>query len=195
MIRESPASPICDNCGVMDPHIRLAEPGDAEIVALLGRITFIETFEHLFTSHQSDLTVYLDHTFAVAKIRNSLAQPDNRYSIALRDGLPIGYAKLKYPSPTPLLRGEEPAQLQKIYVLKEFLALGIGKALLATVLKDAANRGLETIWLDVLKQNTRAIRFYKRQRFTPLGDDTYTIGAQTFQFHLMALRGLAESNY
>jgi ribosomal protein S18 acetylase RimI-like enzyme len=59
---------------------------------------------------------------------------------------------------------------------------------------NAAQRGLKTVWLDVLKQNTRAIRFYERQGCTPLGDDTYTIGAQTFEFHLMALRGVGKSN-
>jgi ribosomal protein S18 acetylase RimI-like enzyme len=172
----------------MDLQIRIATPEDAEFVALLGRITFTETFGHLFSSHQHELGTYLDHTFAVAKIRNSLGEPDNRYWLALRDRLPIGYAKLKHPSPTALLPADDPAQLQKIYVLKEFLALGVGKLLLNTVLDHAAQRGFKAIWLDVLKQNNRAIRFYERHGFQPLGDDTYTIGAQAFQFHLMALR-------
>jgi diamine N-acetyltransferase len=172
----------------MDLKLRIANPEDAEIIALLGRITFHETFGHLFPNHPSDLVAYLDHTFAVEKIRNSLGQPDNRYWLAFRHGLPVAYAKLKHPSPTALLPGEDPAQLQKIYVLREFLALGIGKALLTGTLTHAAQRGLGTVWLDVLKQNTRAIRFYKHQGFRPLGDDTYTIGAQTFEFHLMALR-------
>ena len=34
----------------------------------------------------------------------------------------------------------------------------------------------------------------QRQGFLSLGDDTYTIGAQTFEFHLMALRRPPESN-
>ena len=178
----------------MNLHIRTATPDDAATVALLGRITFAETFGHLFLNHAADLRSYLDRTFAVAKIRNSLGEPDNRYWLSLLDGLPVGYAKLKYPSPTPLLPKEDPAQLQKIYVLREFLAQGIGKVLLSAMLTDAVRRGLNTLWLDVLKQNTRAIRFYEREDFVPLGDDTYTIGAQTFEFHLMALRGVAESN-
>jgi ribosomal protein S18 acetylase RimI-like enzyme len=178
----------------MNLKIQPATPGDAEMVALLGRITFSETFGHLFLNHTADLKTYLDHTFAVAKIRASLGEPDNRYWLSLLDGLPVGYAKLKYPSPTVLLPQEDPAQLQKIYVLRELLSQGIGKVLLSAVLDNAAQRGLKTVWLDVLKQNTRAIRFYEHQGFTPLGDDTYTIGAQTFQFHLMALRGVGKSN-
>jgi ribosomal protein S18 acetylase RimI-like enzyme len=194
MIREATDDAVCENCGVMDLQIRLAVPADAEIVALLGRITFTETFGHLFTEHAYELRVYLDHTFAVAKIRNSLGEPDNRYWLGHLNGLPIGYAKLKFPSPTHLLPGEEPAQLQKIYVLREFLGQSLGKILLQAVIRDAAQRRLGTLWLDVLKQNTRAIRFYEREGFVPLGDDTYTIGAQTFEFHLMALRGVTGSN-
>ena len=176
----------------MDLQTRIATRGDSEVIALLGRITFTETFGHLFLNHQTDLADYLDRTFAVAKIRNSLGEPDNRYWLAFRQDLPVAYAKLKHPSPTALLPGEDPAQLQKIYVLRDFLALGIGQALLAEVLDHAARRSLKTIWLDVLKQNTRAIRFYDRQGFLPLGDDTYTIGAQTFEFHLMAVRLASE---
>lgn len=184
-MQEARAGSPCENFSTMDLLIRVATPEDAEFIALLGRITFTETFGHLFANHTSDLGAYLDHTFAVSKIRKSLGDPDNHYWLSLRDGLPVGYAKLKHPSPTPLLTGEEPAQLQKIYVLQEFLALGIGRLLLNTVLDHAARSGFHTIWLDVLKQNTRAIRFYQRHGFQPLGDDTYTIGAQTFQFHLM----------
>lgn len=173
----------------MDLQIRPATREHAEIISLLGRITFAETFGHLFANHASDLRSYLDHTFAVGKIRNSLAEADNRYWVSLLDGLPVGYAKLKHPSPTFLLPGQKPAQLQKIYVLREFVAQGIGRALLAAVLQEVAARQLGTVWLDVLRQNTRAIGFYEKQGFVPIGDDTYTIGAQTFDFHLMALRG------
>jgi ribosomal protein S18 acetylase RimI-like enzyme len=178
----------------MDLQIRLAIPVDAEIVALLGRITFTETFGHLFAEHADDLRAYLDHTFAVAKIRNSLGEPANRYWLGYLNGLPIGYAKLKFPSLIHLLPNQEPAQLQKIYVLREFLSRSFGKRLLSAVLEDAAQRALDTLWLDVLKQNARAIRFYDREGFVPLGDDTYSIGAQTFEFHLMARRGVTGSN-
>ncbi|MGA3012202.1 MAG: GNAT family N-acetyltransferase [Terracidiphilus sp.] len=61
--------------------------------------------------------------------------------------------------------------------------------MLQAVLAHAASLRVPTIWLDVLKENDRAIRFYKQQGFTALGTDTYVIGAQTFDFHLMSLSG------
>jgi ribosomal protein S18 acetylase RimI-like enzyme len=172
----------------MELQIRRAEPADAEVIALLGRITFTETFGYLFVDHSGDLRAYLDRTFAVAKIRGSLLQPHNAYWLGLADGLPVSYAKLKFPSPTPLVPNQAAAQLQKIYILREFLGQGIGKPLLQVVLAHAAALQINIVWLDVLTQNARAIDFYARHGFTTLGNDTYTIGAQTFAFHLMVLR-------
>lgn len=177
-----------------DVQIRPAEPKDAEIVALLARITFTETFGYLFEEHRDDLRAYLDRTFAVDKIRRSLAEPVNRYWLGLVAGLPVSFAKLKFPSPIPLAQDGNVAQLQKIYVLREFVGRGVGKPLMEAVLSDAGSRDVDTVWLDVLKENTRAIRFYERRGFSLIGDDTYSIGAQTFAFHLMALKRVGTFN-
>lgn len=170
---------------VMTLRIRRANLADAEVVAMLGRITFSETFGHLFKQHAGDLRAYLDHTFGVTKIRSSLSDPDNRYWLGSLDGLPVSYAKLKYPSVTPPVDDPEPAQLQKIYVLRDFLGQGIGRPMLQAALDDAHARSIKRVWLDVLRQNERAINFYRREQFETIGEDRYTIGAQTFTFDLM----------
>jgi diamine N-acetyltransferase len=191
--------------GITTAEIRRADSDDAATIALLGRITFGETFGYLFHRHGQDLRAYLDHTFDAVKLGSSLRKPENAYWLALQRGLPIGYAKLKHPSPQPLPKLEacltaplelplapppgraaaDAAQLQKIYILREFLGDHIGRALLASVMQDAAARS-SLVWLEVLRENRRAIRFYERHGFAPSGEDTYTIGAQSFQFHLMA---------
>jgi diamine N-acetyltransferase len=162
-----------------------AEPSDVAAVALLGRITFAETFGHLFHRHRDDLRTYLDATFDVAKTERSLGKPENTYWLACRNELPIGYAKLKHPSAPPGKPGRDAAQLQKIYVLREFLGTGVGRALRAPML-HAATHLAPLIWLDVLSQNERAIGFYTTFGFAAIGDDTSTIGPQQFLFHLMA---------
>jgi hypothetical protein len=98
----------------MEPEIRRAIPGDAKVVALLGRITFRETFGHLFLDHRDELRAYLDATFDVGKIGRSVCKPENAYWLAFVAGLPVGYAKLKHPS-APTDQGDQNAvQLQKI---------------------------------------------------------------------------------
>ena len=169
----------------MATDIRRADDRDAATVALLGRITFIETFGHLFHDHACDLRAYLDATFDVAKIADSLCKPGNAYWLATVRGLPVGYAKLKHPSPPPGQHAQDAAQLQKIYVLREFLGARIGRDLLAPLMETAGALS-SLVWLDVLRENDRAIRFYERHGFAAIGDDTYTIGAQSFLFALMA---------
>lgn len=169
----------------MDTEIKRADEGDATTVALLGRLTFAETFGFLFQDHRCDLRVYLDATFDLAKIADSLRKSENLYWLAFERGLPVGYAKLKHPSPPPGQHATEAAQLQKIYVLHEFLGAGIGRDLLASSMAVAAARS-SLVWLDVLRENNRAVRFYERHGFGAIGGDTYTIGEQSFLFTLMA---------
>jgi ribosomal protein S18 acetylase RimI-like enzyme len=166
-------------------EIRRATPEDAVTVALLGRITFAESFRHLFRSHPHELRSYLDSTFGVGKIEISLQAPENVYWLAFRDLLPIGYAKLKHPSAPSDKAGENAAQLQKIYVLNEFLGERIGGALLRQVSPEAKRRAPK-LWLDVLHENERAIGFYRKHGFSITGEDTYRIGSQTFLFDLMS---------
>ncbi len=122
----------------MDIEIRRANAADAALLALLGRITFAETFGYLFRDHPGDLASYLDATFGVTKIERSLDKSQNAYWLAFHRRLPVGYAKLKHGSEIP---GQSTAtQLQKIYVLREFIGQRLGAALLGRVLPEAAVR-------------------------------------------------------
>lgn len=165
--------------------VQKADTIAAEIVALLGRLTFRETFEHLFEGREDELSAYLDQTFSVSKIRLSIAKLENHYWLALRDGLPIGYAKLKLPSQNPLVSDGSAAQLQKIYILSEFLSHRAGYALLRAVKAKAEEAKVETIWLTVLDSNQRAIRFYERNDWFDIGDATFSIGSQDFSFRVL----------
>ncbi len=165
--------------------IRNATPADAGVIALLGRITFTETFGHLFR-YSEDLDNYLKRTFSVDKIESSLKKAENVYWLAFANRLPVGYAKLKLDSPSLFLNESSICQLQKIYVLKDFLSLKIGLALQQELLRKAGDLEFSTIWLSVLKENERAIRFYHKNGFEKIGDHDFSIGREDFKFIAMA---------
>ncbi len=173
----------------MDPtpemQIRLATVEDSAIIALLGRVTFTESFGNLFRVH-SDLQEYYSKTFSVLKIKNSLQKKENIYWLAFADDLPVGYAKLKLNSPTLFLEDKETCQLQKIYVLKDFLSLRIGLALQTILLDHAKASNCGQIWLSVYKENERAIKFYLKNGFNKIGDHKFSIGREHFDFIAMA---------
>ena len=166
-------------------EIRTAKKGDASLIALLGRTTFAQAFGHLFEDPK-DLRGYLDTTFSVTKIENSINKANNVYWIAFVNRLPVGYAKLKLDSPSEFIAERDVSQLQKIYVLQDFSSMKIGRNLQDVLLQKARDTGSKHIWLSVYQGNSRAIAFYVKHGFNEVGEHQFVIGKQTFGFLAMA---------
>lgn len=161
--------------------IRKAIPTDAPCIALLARITFTETFNNHFNDPQ-DLQNYYNETFSVKKISNSIQNENNIFWIAFCDEIPVGYAKLKKHSKTTFINSNSVSQLQKIYVLKDFLSKKIGYKLQNEIFEETKLIKTKKLWLSVLKTNYRAINFYKKSDFTQIGTHTFDIGKAHFNF-------------
>jgi ribosomal protein S18 acetylase RimI-like enzyme len=129
---------------------------------LLGRITFAEAFGSFWAEHLPD---YLEKTFSVEKIRSSLSKENNVFFLAFADGLPVGYAKLKKYSPYEKLADKSPAQLQKIYLLPDFIGQRIGEKLQNALFDEVIANRIKTLWLAVWDENPPGIRFYERHGF------------------------------
>jgi len=163
----------------------MANNSDAGYIALLGRITFTETFGHFFDDKQ-DLLNYYESTFSIDKIENSMSKPNNAYWIAFVDRLAVGYAKLKMNSNSEFITEQNVCQLQKIYVLKDFLSMKIGFELQRLLLKKATEKGFSQIWLSVLNKNERAVNFYIKNGFMKIGNHDFQIGKESFDFTAMS---------
>ena len=142
-------------------EIREAKITDAEFIALLGRVTFTETFGHLFRN-QNELLDYYSKTFSVKKIKKSLTKSNTYYWIAFVNELPVGYSKLKLNSPSEFIDCKNASQLQKIYVLKDFLPMKIGLELQNILIDKAKNKQRTFIWLSVLYSNKELYIFILR---------------------------------
>ena len=164
--------------------IVLAQESDAEFIALLGRMTFTESFGHLFRD-KNDLLEYYERTFSVQKLRNSITKPKTVYWIAKANDLPVGYAKLKLDYESEFIRSESICQLQKIYVLKDLLSMKVGLKLQNALLDKAKDLGFDKIWLSVYVGNERAINFYLKNDFNHIGDHKFVIGQEEFDFIAM----------
>lgn len=169
-------------------EIRIAKLADAIHIALLGRITFTETFGSLFRV-KNDLRSYSNKTFSVNKIKNSFKNSNNIYFIAFVDKLPVGFAKLKLNSKSGFIQSENLCQLQKIYVLRDFISMKIGLELQNILLKTAKENRFTQIWLSVYEDNSKAISFYKKNEFRTVGSHFFQIGKENFKFMAMS-RGL-----
>lgn len=141
-----------------------ATPADAQLVALLGRLTFQESFQRIFES-RSNLREVLDRVYSVDRVRKSLEHPNNAFWVAYHDELPVAYAKLKRHSKLVGIESDQIGQLQMIYVLRDFLNQRIGLPLFLAVLDECKRLKLTHLWLNVYHENFRAIRFYEKNGF------------------------------
>lgn len=156
---------------------------DAPIIAQLGRQTFTQAFGHLFTPVA--LESYLVQAFSVEKIYNSLQKPHNRYFLAYFEDSPVGYAKVKMNATTPEIQARRPIQLQKLYVLQDFISKKVGAALMQHILQLPEIPSSDLLWLVVLQSNERAIHFYENFGFVNHCEYFHQIGENRFEYFIL----------
>lgn len=157
--------------------IRNATTEDAEVLAHLAEHTFRDAFASDNTP--DDLEAYVREAFSVETVRRELEDDTSTFLIAVVDGReePIGYAKLRSGAPGPGVTGQDPVELQRIYVDQSAIGQGLGAALMAECLDAARAGGHRTLWLGVWERNDRAIAFYEKWGFDAVGSHVFTLGS------------------
>lgn len=163
-----------------------ADASHAATIATIGKKSFRNAFEHLFHSRE-ELFEYLERTYEPVKLAKSIRKENNIYLLAWQDGEPIGFAKLKKHSLHDQIESIAQMELQKLYVLPEYRGKGGGRAMLKEIMALGAQAKPDYIWLDTHISNVKAIRLYEEHGFKKIGQHFFTIGTQTFEYHVMSL--------
>jgi len=171
---------------VMSIRIIKADVSHAAIIGTIGKKSFRRAFEHLF-KNKEELLEYLENTYCPVKLARSLRDEDNVYLLAFIEEEPAGFVKIKKYSLNEHIESISQMELQKIYVLGEHQGKGIGTALLNAVNNIAKEVSPDYVWLDTHVSNENAIRLYEKHGFKKMGKYYFTIGSQTFEYHIMGL--------
>ena len=155
------------------PAPRRATPGDAQTLSALGRLTFTETFGHLYPPEH--LASFLDGAHTPERYADWTADRAYALWVAELDGETIGYAMagpchLPHPEVT-----EACGELWRIYVRRDRQGLGLGATLLATSLQWLETPG-RRLWLGVWSENFGAQRLYARHGFAKVGEYDFLVG-------------------
>ncbi|MBX2829482.1 MAG: GNAT family N-acetyltransferase [Flavobacteriaceae bacterium] len=161
-------------------EIKKATEKDAEILALLGTITYSESHSH-FIDNKADLDAYLNKAFAVSNIQDELNNSNNAFFIIYSNKLPVGYAKLVLNSGHNDKPSNHACKLDKIYILQHFIPLKIGQQFLTFLEAFVMEQSLDTIWLSVYTENKRAIRFYERNGYIEAGKMTFSVNDTPYE--------------
>lgn len=141
--------------------------------------TYRQHFSEIWT--EQGIQQFIQQQYSLENIQKSLEHPDHIWLLLQNDQQKIlGYAKLILNTFQPNL-GIHAAELEKIYVLEQALGQNIAAKLMQSVIKIAQNNAQQFIYLEVLKNNLRAQKFYQKFGFEekleiPFSTDLYEIG-------------------
>ncbi len=167
-------------------NIRYGTTDDAQMLSELGAKTFADTFAKDNTLE--NMALHLKNSFSPEIQFNELSAPENIFLIVEAQHIPIGFAQLILDGKEESIRGTKPMELRRIYSVQEYIGRGVGKELMSTAIREAKQRGCDTIWLGVWEKNPRAIEFYKKWGFQEVGTHVFTLGDDPQRDFIMELK-------
>ena len=155
--------------------IRFATVADLPAIDRVFRISFCDTFAHLYSPE--DLASFLDQ-FTPASWQAEYADPAFAFQLGEQDGAVVGYAKLG-PVKLPHVDPNGAIELKQLYLLRQAHGTGLGQQLMDWVRAEARQRGAGRIGLSVWENNHRAQAFYRRYGFEDRGRYDFVVGNHT----------------
>ena len=162
-------------------QVRPAGPGDAAALALVGAATFLDSFAgvldgpalvaHCAAHHSAEACRALFAKGAQAWLGE--AEPG---------GAPVGYAMLTPPDLVLARAGD--IELKRIYTLSRWHGGGLGAALMAHAITAATSHA--RLLLGVHVHNARAIAFYRKHGFQPIGTRHFDVGGRLYDDLVLA---------
>lgn len=158
-------------------NIRRGTFQDAESLMPLA----IEIFNDTFASHPlnkpEDMQAYIAEAFSLEQLQNEFSDKNTVIFIAEIEEKMVGYAKLHEHSTEACVSDDDPIELQRLYVSKDFHGLGVAGSLMNKCFAEAQSKNYQTLWLGVWEHNYRAQRFYEKLGFKKVGTHIFVLGS------------------
>lgn len=157
--------------------IRKANVEDASLIANLGEQTFWESHGHSADKHH--IENFISRAYSEENQKKELDDKANEVYIAYFNDQPVGFSKIVFNLPNELISNKPfTTKFDRIYVLKEYYDLKIGKLLFEYNVELAKRNNQTGMWLYVWVENKRAVRFYEKCGFKIIGSFDYVISPE-----------------
>jgi len=155
-------------------EIRRALDSDVNILAELGRTTFIETFAK--DNRTEDMELYVAENFGTEKQLQEIRDPRRWIEIAWSGDRAVGFLHLMESVPDPSVIGGKSFEILRLYVDSRWHGKGVGAALMEKSFQIAREKGFDKLWLGVWERNIRAQAFYRKYGFEIVGKHIFRLG-------------------
>lgn len=106
---------------------------------------------------------YITNNFKESDFITELTAVENEYYLLEYQNKIAGYSKIIFNKNCKDVVAKNIAYMSRLYLLKEFYGLGLGKKLFDFNVKLSKENNQAGIWLNVWVENKKAIQFYKNQ--------------------------------
>lgn len=153
--------------------ITRAEGKDAVLLFSIAASSFIES--HGSSAPVADIDHYVAEKYSGDILRGALKDANNNYHIIYYNGIPAGYSNIIFNQPYEGSPVQSIAKLDRIYLLKGFYNLKLGRELFEFNMALAKHNHQTAIWLYVWNENHRAVNFYSKAGFKIVGSHDFKI--------------------
>jgi diamine N-acetyltransferase len=157
-----------------DLVVRGAVIADAAALAELAERTFRKAFGAV--NDPVDMDSHCASSYGSAIQARELADPQMTTLVVERATRLIAYGQLRRGATPPCVLARSPIEIQRFYVDQDWHGQGVAQMLMTELIARADAIGTDTIWLGVWERNPRAIAFYQKFGFTPVGSQIFQVG-------------------
>ena len=147
---------------------------DANELQKIGKQTFEDTFGA--QNSPSFMAEYLNRSFSEEKIWEEISDENSEIYFAKIGKEVVGYLKVNFDQSQTELKDPNALEIERIYVIKEYLGKKIGQELYNKAIDIANQKNLQYVWLGVWEENPRAIRFYEKNGFIKFDEHIFDLG-------------------
>lgn len=158
----------------MNLTVRHATIHDAALIADISRQTFYETFAPL--NSKKNMELFMKVQFTRARLMQEVGLRENIFLLAYNNNEVAGYAKLRDTRHPQSLKSKNALEIARLYAMSNMIGKGVGKLLMQKSLEIAKEKGKDTVWLGVWKENKKAIDFYTAWGFDIFDECDFILG-------------------
>lgn len=168
--------------------IRKANFADLNSLVEMARIAFVQAFTE--GNKIENLNAYLEEAFTEEQFTEEMESPASVFFLLEVDGELAGYAKVNFVPAQTDLYDNSSLEVARLYLLEEYVGLGLGKILLNHTINFAKLNKKKYLWLGVWEKNVRAIKFYEKNGLNVFSSHLFPFGDEVQTDFLMRLNFL-----
>ena len=138
--------------------------------------TWLDSYSHFIP--EADLRSYFSEHYDLDSLRTLFHNPMADGFVAIDNNTVIGFMR------TARDPEENRYYVSSIYVLPQFQAKGLGRALMVKAAEEAKAFRLDRVWVGVMVQNTQALDWYKSMGYEIVRTEPFTMGQSTVDHYI-----------